>query len=1406
MIDPKRAVQSGQVHEHAHIYWDSLPNTNAAKKRLKAFYTKDGVFNEEALIIDLGKSGTEHLRQRFSGKPITKLLLALKDFWTSIKAIFGKATKQELIDQFGRTMLRVNSTSSLGARVSNRIKYMSAKLSDLANDVYESVEYLSGQVDNGVVNNPGTLTTILDNDEAVDRFRLLLGNNMETFDVEDHNIPEGNTLLLKKKVTYSVRKAMFMPGQHNQIVFGVTKAMSFADAVKFDFNPGTLGDANVVGTVAWKNDHVGTPMHAFKDAVIKGATFEQALKEAIRMGLTNIDQDMLRTKIYDPQVKEMKDVEAGGGIILGEVTVGHSNYGIGGKVDKMIIYGDGTIKIVDYKTSTERIYESDGTTLKPSYTEGTKQGGASSQEKHFGQLGMYSTVLATEDNTSAGTRPAIEVKQMEVQPIYYKLDKAGKIIDIEMEAPLTKEVKPSDTIEALKIIQEFNNQYIQIVDLKSATISMLDIQSVGKVYGFTYGKLKEDLRTNTKRQAEIYSDIHDARKIKDVKKEELLQKELKKLKKEHSEHENKIKKVNTLYEQYRKDIVEVKNILSGVKSIESLSRDKLWSLHADLSILGLAAKNEHIDRVLLQMKQKMIAEDVNMKGEESDITQTQKWMMAPSHMASTQPFIRELIKTQLVQTQVAENRVKKIHKELEVLDAAVRKEWDAKNQSLSVKFTRFITKSASYKYYQNMWKVDIAGNYENEYKDPSDPSLTAAEKAYIEYIIAYKNQDGTKGDTNVKSRLHGSKSGIANKLGALLMPPSTFEIYHTLGFFPALFKFIGDQRRIEQVRLYADMPVEDAASGKVTWVKGMYTYGELKSALETPGIIKEIGRVKQVYYMNKYIKKAGSLFEKGFHDADVTVGQTKGDKIDSVAYKEGYFVRDGKVVVDGANNMSRTVDAEYELHSSWYYGRSKREPFSLDVHSAMQKFVMDTEFEAAMSDKVVEIGGVDGNHVSVMQMAMIAQISAQQGKEEQKHITKWLKMWVNRELLGAGVEPLVFGATEVAVSKIAVAWTYFVVMTFSIPLGAFNLAIGILNNLTHGHARRYLKFNAQRLFEGGAPFTKMNKATAMMKQYEIVNYRPEIADGSMTGRFVQFSTILISLGEQIIQKTGFLANIDQDIWDNATVGSNGEIVWKDPNGPMLDAEKIASLKIKSSNIQGKYDPHDSRNYKGVAAFQLVGQFKTWLPDMLRMLFGGPSVDVFGNKHVGMMHGAALWLKWLADVPTKGFAEANANYQQFKSMEEYLRAERAALKSIVMMTAMYLLWAMYHGDDEDKDKAEALQKLMTQYLGMLSPRELLGMATVPAVNTADKVIQAFEAVTNRVMNGSEESAYKKSSVWGKKNESPIMDKFVQASPYKNLIGWAGGFKNPDYGKKRGGSSSQSEFDNFDTMDDFSESFE
>jgi len=103
-IDPTRAVQSTMFHEHAHIYWDALPNENKTKNALRELFKQQYTFGtiddiDEQIMLEIGRAGVDIANVKLNGNLLDKFVQLLKQFWIDVKTVLGIANRSDLTNR-----------------------------------------------------------------------------------------------------------------------------------------------------------------------------------------------------------------------------------------------------------------------------------------------------------------------------------------------------------------------------------------------------------------------------------------------------------------------------------------------------------------------------------------------------------------------------------------------------------------------------------------------------------------------------------------------------------------------------------------------------------------------------------------------------------------------------------------------------------------------------------------------------------------------------------------------------------------------------------------------------------------------------------------------------------------------------------------------------------------------------------------------------------------------------------------------------------------------------------------------------------------------------------------------------------------------------------------------------------
>ncbi|MFA6916989.1 MAG: putative molybdenum carrier protein [Parachlamydiales bacterium] len=390
-IDPERAVQSTFFHEHAHIYWAMLPNSNPIKKKLLEMFG-----TEEDAVIAIGQAGTEYAQVMKDGSNWEKFQELLKQFWIEVKNAFGQVDRGDVAMIMAKNIWHNKDGVIPVSESLNAIRFMKDE------------------------------TTGIDFDEEKHRYIA----------------SDGKTILVSvTQLEGSLHQVLFDPGM--QVNYSVQKEIK--ERAEKNLPAWSAEDVEKRKTDLmnkWaRSPEIGNAIHASLQALRAG---QPVPKEYSRMFAKGVLEDFTKTT-----EEQFKILNPNGDPELAEQLIASEEDFIAGHVDKQIVSEDG-ITVIDFKTSDKRVWNEDGETLSDDYThainvrryispfENIKD---NKQNHHKIQVNLYGRILA---------KMGKKVKQGIIQPVYYELDKNGKISKVEFEKPIdTNYAKHTDATDRI---------------------------------------------------------------------------------------------------------------------------------------------------------------------------------------------------------------------------------------------------------------------------------------------------------------------------------------------------------------------------------------------------------------------------------------------------------------------------------------------------------------------------------------------------------------------------------------------------------------------------------------------------------------------------------------------------------------------------------------------------------------------------------------------------------------------------------------------------------------------------------------------------------------------------------------------------------------------------------------------
>lgn len=630
-IDPKRARQSTQLHEYAHIYWNTLPKTDALKTRLEKIFG-----SEEAAVTAIGNVGTNAAKIKLSGTALTRALEAIRDFWVKVKnAIWPSSITPEqaakiMADRIWKNADNVQATES---GQPGPIKYMDDTASDAQRDVAIQLQKIA-----------------------------------ESFDYDDaaHTYAHKGTGIVYPSVTTIMQT---LP-EYAYSQRGERKAAS-----------------------------IGKKIHKLAEAVAKGLDPRAVVKQA---GLNISDQAMesLINQVEDVMVK----MEAKGQV-LSETVLANGDFGVAGMSDITIIAKSGKVSVFDFKSSTN-------STNVSSYDNPSGRR-VSKRQEHGTQLGMYARLIESDNQTF--NMQGMEIDELGVIPIHYKVDKDGMITDVTVEKIIPVNYQQVRG-EANRVFNEFRRKQEKQGQEEISGAKPLSEEEFGKEMEFSVAELKQQLVDIRNKPIEV--------------------KEKKRL---IAEKQAGIFAAEDATSSYKRDMEVLKELLPEGLNLESKSNHELVYLHDYLVKYDNLRQNKYLDRILFEIANRLASGQMKVTGidwaNQRDISKLDIRHMAPSDVPENHPAVQAATKAYLSQKEGEYKATVHMEESVDKLITDLLKE---KQITFKDKATARIASAKNVeKVYGNLYLPEVAGEW-RALKDPYNPedvkTLSPAELALLKHI------------------------------------------------------------------------------------------------------------------------------------------------------------------------------------------------------------------------------------------------------------------------------------------------------------------------------------------------------------------------------------------------------------------------------------------------------------------------------------------------------------------------------------------------------------------------------------------------------------------------------------------------------------------------------------------------
>jgi len=726
------------------------------------------------------------------------------------------------------------------------------------------------------------------------------------------------------------------------------------------------------------------------------------------------------------------------------------------------------------------------------------------------------------------------------------------------------------------------------------------------------------------------------------------------------------------------------------------------------------------------------------------------------------PQIQSLAKDYYSGMSEMQSKSAQIKSKLNVLMGDVVKEYRSRaklgvlGKAFDYMFSGFADESA---YFKEMWD-ESTGNFIKP-----ENAINEEQKKFLTFIQDFTNEQW------VKDILRKSNRKITEREWGLHMAPDSLEVYHQSGFYEALKKFLGSNKYVEETKISVINPENDK--------RELMTLANYLHALQSDYVGKKniMTAAERNAKATKAILHAKKRHDTRHHD---NINGGEGDEMGAEELASTYKIGDaGLAIVQPLTDAgSRALSRDLNLQSSWHFKPNENTPYTRNIYRAFTRFADDMLFERYMNGFIDE---KEVEHPPILQKLLALQSHyGLLAKTDDGHndTVNYLKYFMEGRILGIR-QPGEFGRTADNLWNSAFTWTFYANMAFNIPMSIMNVAVGTINNLIFGKTKSMIKGN-ERYFatRGYIPFQK-SALRAILEEHKVVNYDDKF-EGIPTfkNHFTKLSMHLVEKGEEYIQGSMFLGRIPDDVWAN--ISKEGPNIGKyiDENGPTLSQKDYIAIKKDISDIQGKYWERDKRNYSLFAGYRLVGQFKTWLPDTIRMWWMAEETNFTGKKNKGIMRTFINhFTNVIHDAHELGFSgSVKKEFGRFSFGDDSdpdVVNMRRELKAALIFGALYCTYAMAHGDDEDKELAEKIQSLMKQVATVFDVSNLSSWFIAPATDTLKKFGLFAEALLTM-------KTYENDSRGGKQGESMVPYKLTGLLPYGHLV--KPFVENEDYGKK------------------------
>lgn len=435
-------------------------------------------------------------------------------------------------------------------------------------------------------------------------------------------------------------------------------------------------------------------------------------------------------------------------------------------------------------------------------------------------------------------------------------------------------------------------------------------------------------------------------------------------------------------------------------------------------------------------------------------------------------------------------------------------------------------------------------------------------------------------------------------------------------------------------------------------------------------------------------------------------------------------------VDERVNPLGKQPNAKYSLNnngilvSKFDRPRNKDRGYSRDFYRAMIEYIDDTSHVKHMNEVLPIVDAVEYLNKNGY---------AEKGIIAKDNVAKWIKEWKDLHIFD---EPKVNDPALDATIKFFRKLTAATTMWFNLPANLINVMVGNYNNFRQENGKTIGKGNARLFLKSGPRKYGVNQyALDILEKYNVVNKdydsNPKIGLGKI---FDKLATIGTQIGEYQIQGSLALGLMDEKDFDSFEYkkdkyGNNKLVVKESLSEEEKKSleEKIAAIKDRVTDIQGKYPDEQRRNIMRGEIAKAVFQFKVWIPDYLRERFAPRYINSRNQIKEGTFNGLIKegFKQLRDDINKKGLTRGLWENKAFTSN----------IKGLMAITTL-LIWKYQDDDDESKRrKATMAENTLGQVLFITDPEQLKYMLGNPvaALGKMKDFVSAAEALVTLETN-------------------------------------------------------------------------